>query len=394
MAVRSLALGAAVAVAAIAAATGPRLSQPAALAVVKPAEARAAQPARYSVPKPFVRVRTSAQLRSALARRTPRTIVLNAGTYDADEAFVNANGHSLYAGALGKAVLTTGLSMGSNDGQPGGTVRGLVFDVRDSDKTATGAAVNVWGDGAAGVQLLDLRVRGGKSIRSGVVIRQPEGFVGARLVLRDFTDYGIVIDANDMERTALERPFQLSDVDVAGVARAIPRSSEGRGEACVWIGNPGSVERVRVRRCAWAGLWTGTAATAARFAAIDVDQTRVGVYMEHYTRQSTFERLRIGARVRTGINAEWADPDSNGGPASVDNIVQDSRIASWLVGVYLDEGTTRTIVRRTTFIGQRWAAIGDYKGVGNAFNANDYRKIDPGAVPVTRAHIRTADGGS
>ena len=319
--------------------------------------------------------------------------MLSAGTYDAEEAFVNANGHSLYAGELGKAILTAGLSVGSNDGRRGGAVRGLVLDVRDPDKTADGAAVNIWGD-AAGVQLLDLRVRGGKSIRSGVVIRQPEGFVGARLVLRDFTDYGIVIDANDMELTALERPFRLSDVDVAGVARAIPRSSQGRGEACVWIGNPGLVERVRVRRCAWTGLWTGTAATKARFAAIDIDQTRVGVYMEHYTRQSTFERLRIGSRVRTGINAEWADPDSNGGPASVDNIVQDSRIASWLAGVYLDEGTTRTIVRRTTFIGQSWAAIGDYKGVGNAFQANDYRKIDPGAVPVTRAHIRTADGGS
>ena len=393
MAVRSLALGAAVAVAAIAAATGPRISEPAALAVVKPAEARPAQPARYSVPRPFVRVRSSAQLRSALARRTPLAIVLSAGTYDAEEAFVNANGHSLYAGELGKAILTAGLSVGSNDGRRGGAVRGLVLDVRDPDKTADGAAVNIWGD-AAGVQLLDLRVRGGKSIRSGVVIRQPEGFVGARLVLRDFTDYGIVIDANDMELTALERPFRLSDVDVAGVARAIPRSSQGRGEACVWIGNPGLVERVRVRRCAWTGLWTGTAATKARFAAIDIDQTRVGVYMEHYTRQSTFERLRIGSRVRTGINAEWADPDSNGGPASVDNVVQDSRIASWLAGVYLDEGTTRTIVRRTTFIGQSWAAIGDYKGVGNAFQANDYRKIDPGAVPVTRAHIRTADGGS
>jgi hypothetical protein len=318
--------------------------------------------------------------------------VLSKGTYDADGPFLNPNGHSLYAGELGKAVLTAGLSMGSEDGEPGGIVRGLVFDVRDVSKTANGAAVNVWGD-AEGVQLLDLRVRGGRAIRSGVVVRQPEGFVGARLVLRDFTDYGVVVDANDMDRTTLARPFRLSDVDVAGVARHIPRSSQGRGEACVWIGNPGSVERVRARRCAWTGLWTGTATTGARFDAIDVDQTRTGIYLEHYTRQSTFQRLRIGSRVRTGINAEWADPDSNGGPASVENVVQDSRIASWLAGVYLDEGTTRTVVRRTSFVGQRWAAIGDYKGMGNAFYANDYRGIDPGAARVTRAHIRTAAEG-
>jgi hypothetical protein len=390
---RSLIFGVALGFAALAGAMTSGSQQPA-LAGVRPAQALdPAPPARYSVPKPFVRVRTSAQLERALARKAPRTIVLNSGTYDGDEPFVNASGHSLYAAKLGKAILTAGLSMGWNGGQRGGAVRGLVFDVRDPDKTANGAAVNVWGD-AAGVQLLDLRVSGGKSIRSGVVIRQPEGFVGARLVLRDFTDYGIVIDANDGERTALEHPFQLSDVDVSGVARSVPRSSQGRGEACVWVGNPGVVERARVRRCAWTGLWTGTATTGARFSGIDIDESRTGVYMEHYTRQSTFERLHIGRRVRTGINAEWADPNSNGGPASVDNVVQKSRIESWLAGVYLDEGTTRTVIRGTTFVGQRWAAIGDYKGVGNTYYGNDYRQIAPGARPVRTTHIRTADAGS
>jgi hypothetical protein len=395
LAARSLlALGATLVVAGIVGAVAPTGSGLDARAVAKTRGALApAPPARYSVPKPFVRVRTSAQLRAALARRTPRTIVLQGGVYDADEPFLNPNGHAIYAGRLGKAILTAGLSIGANDGRPGGSVRGVVFDVRDPEKTASDAVVNVWGD-AEGAQVLDVRIRGNRAVRSGLVVRQPEGFRAARLVLRDFTDYGVVVDANDMELTDLDRPFSLSDVDVAGVARAVPRSSEGRGEACVWVGNPGSVTRVRVRRCAWSGLWTGTATTGALFDGIDIDESRTGVYMEHFTRQSTFQRLRIGRRVRTGINAEWADPNSNGGPASVDNVVQDSRIESWLAGVYLDEGTTRTIVRRSTFVGQRWAAIGDYKGVGNAYYANDYRGIARGAVPVTRAHIRTADGGS
>ena len=394
MAARSLALGVAFVVVAIAGAVAPAVAEREARAVVKPRAALdPAPPRRYSVPKPFVRVRTSAQLRTALARRTPRTIVLHEGVYEADDPFLNPNGHAIYAGRLGKAILTAGLSLGANDGKSGGLVRGVVFDVRDPEKTASGAVLNVWGD-AEGTQVLDVRIRGNRAIRSGLVVRQPEGFHAARLVLRDFTDYGVVIDANDTGRTRLDRPFRLSDVDVAGVARAVPRSSQGRGEACVWIGNPGSVARVRVRRCAWSGLWTGTATTGALFDAIDIDESRTGVYMEHFTRQSTFQRLRIGRRVRTGINAEWADPDSGGAPASVDNVVQDSRIESWLAGVYLDEGTTRTVIRRSTFVGQRWAAIGDYKGVGNAYYANDYRRIAPGAVPVTVAHIRTADGGS
>jgi hypothetical protein len=332
-------------------------------------------------------VRTSGQLRAALARRNPIRILLHRGTYDADRPFVNANGHALYAGLLGKVVLTAGLSLGVDEGRPGGVVRGVVFDVREYEKTVDGVALAVRN---ARAQVLDVRLRGNGVTRSGLVVREPEGFRAARLVVRDFTDYGVLVDANDRDRTSLDRPFQLRDLDVAGIVRPVPGSSQGRGEACVWVGNPGVVERARVRRCGWTGLWTGTATTGARLAGIDVDETRTGVYIEHFTRESTFERVRVGPRVRVGLNAEWADPDWGGIPGSIDNVVQDSRFESWLVGVYLDEGTTRTIIRRSTFVGQRWAAIGDYEGVDNAYHSNDYRRIARGAVPVTREHIRTA----
>jgi hypothetical protein len=127
---------------------------------------------------------------------------------------------------------------------------------------------------------------------------------------------------------------------------------------------------------------------------VDVNQTRTGVYVEHFTKQSVFERIVIGRQVRVGLTAEWADPDWGGLPASVDNVVQASRFESWLVGVYLDEGTTRTTIRGSIFVGQRWAAIGDYEGISNAFYGNDYRRIAPGATAVTREHIRTAGAGN
>ena len=50
--------------------------------------------------------------------------------------------------------------------------------------------------------------------------------------------------------------------------------------------------------------------------------------------------------------------------------------------MYLDEGTTRTTIRRSQFIGQAWAGIGDYQGNGNAEYGNDYRRIGAGAVAV------------
>jgi hypothetical protein len=83
------------------------------------------------------------------------------------------------------------------------------------------------------------------------------------------------------------------------------------------------------------------------------------VYGEPFTRDSTFRRLRIGPHVRVGLTAEWADPEWDRRPASVDNLIELSRFESGLAGVYLDEGTTRTTVRRSSFANQSWAAIGD-----------------------------------
>jgi hypothetical protein len=286
-------------------------------------------------------------------------------------------------------VLRVGLSLGGNAGRPGGLVRGIVFDVHDPAKTVDGAEIAVWGT-AKRARVLDVTLRGNRVVRSGLVVREPEGFSAARLVLRGFTDYGVVVDANDPTRTKLERRFHLADLDVAGVTRRVPRSSNGTAEACVWVGNPGVVRRVRARRCAWTGLWTGTATTNARFDRIDVDRTPTGVYVEHFTRSSRFQRLRIGGHVRIGLVTEWADPGSGGQAASVGNVIQDSLFASRLAGVYLDAGTTRTTVRRSTFVDQRWAAIGDYRGVENVYPGNDYGGIDPGAVDVTDQHIGLA----
>jgi hypothetical protein len=150
------------------------------------------------------------------------------------------------------------------------------------------------------------------------------------------------------------------------------------------------VRRVRVRSCAWTGLWTGTSTQRALVDRLDVDRAPTGVYVEHFTHESMFRRLRVGRDVRVGLTAEWADPAWERRPASVGNVIEFSRFESHLVGVYLDEGTTRTTVRRSTFANQSWAAIGDYRGKGNAFDGNDYSRVDAGAAEVRRDHLSTA----
>jgi hypothetical protein len=352
----------------------------------KPDPLRPVPPSPYDLPAGALRATTSAQLAKALRRTRPTAIVLADGVYGGRGPFLNPHGHRIYARRLGGAVLRVGLSLGGNQGRPGGLVRGVVFDLRDPAKSADGAAISVWGT-ARRARVLDVTLRGNRVVRSGLVVREPEGFAAARLVVRQFTDYGVLVDANDPARTKLEWRFRLADVNVAEVARPVPRSSNGTAEACVWVGNPGVVERVRARRCAWAGLWTGTATSGAIFDRIDVDQTPTGVYVEHFTQSSRFQRLQIGDQVRIGLLTEWADPDSGGRAASVDNIIEDSWFASRVAGVYLDAGTTRTTVRRSTFVNQRWAAIGDYEGNGNTYYRNDYEGIARDAAEVSDEHV-------
>jgi hypothetical protein len=360
-----------------------------ALKVREPAAPR--RPAAYALPRAAAHVSTSAQLARALARRTPRNIVLAPGIYDRPEAFSNGFGHRLYAAKLGRAILRAGLGIAATEGGAGAVVRGLTFDVRDASKTLNGAAIAISGS-ATNARVLDTKLKGNHALTAGVLARQPAGLRVQRVVVRDFTGYGVLADTNDLDGAQPSVPFRIEDVDVANVLQQPPRSSNGTAEACLWLGDVGVVRRVRVRNCAWMGIWTGTAARNVVVADADIDRTPTGIYIEHFTKGSTFQAIRVHPRVRTGVVAEWADPVWGGLPASVDNVIQESVFESRLCGVYLDEGTTRTTVRRSVFRRQTWAAIGDYRGIDNAFYRNDYRGIARTAVPISHDHVSSAGG--
>jgi hypothetical protein len=351
-----------------------------------------APPGSYRVPRGARRVSDARELRSALASRTRTAIVLAPGRYGGRRPFLNPHGHRIYSARRGRAVLRAGLSIGGNFGRGGALVRGLTIDVADRGRTVDGAAIAVWGVGRD-TRILDVTLRGHGAVAAGISARRPEGLVVRRVRARGFTDYGVFADANDPGRGVMRDRALIEDVDVARVGRSTPGSSRGRAEACVWVGNTALVRRVRARRCAWTGLWTGTAAHRATFDHIDVDVTRTGVYVEHFTHDSRFRRLRVGPDVRIGLTAEWDDPAWGGRPASVGNVIEDSTFDSRVAGVYLDAGTTRTTVRRSSFANQRWAAIGNYRGTDNAAYDNDYSRLAHGAPGVRTDHLSTAREG-
>ena len=341
-------------------------------------------PSGYPVPRKALRVSSSSQLENALADGRTETIVLSPGVYDAPRPFADREGDRILASRLGRAVLRAGFVLGGNNGPPGALIRGLTFSVRDPRKTLDGDVVHVWGS-AAGASVLDTRIDGHGMVDAGIVVHQPRGFVARRIVARRFLSYGVVVDPNDFNfRT--RSPYSLRDLTISRVGRRVPGSSNGTAEACLWLGSPGTVERVRVRGCAITGIWTGTAMKDSRIKDAIVDRSRVGIYIEHFTTRTVFERLRVGPSVTRGVNAEWASRALGGKPASVENVIQDAYFRTSHVGVYLDQGTTRTLVRHCVFAGQAWAAIGDYLGVENRYYGNNFDRIAAGAVSVSYDH--------
>jgi len=341
-------------------------------------------PAPYAVPRRGLRVSSSSGLREALSNGRRDTIVLAPGIYDNSEEFADQEGDRIYASRLGRAVLRAGIVLGGNNGPPGALIRGLNFSVSDPRKTLHGDVVHVWGS-ASGARVLDTRIDGHGVIDAGLVVHQPAGFVARRVVARRFLSYGIVVDPNDVDYKTTS-PYSLRDLTIARVSRRVAGSSNGTAEACLWLGSRGRVQRVRVRNCAISGIWTGTAMKSSRIEDATIERSRVGIYIEHFTTGTTFRRLHVGAGVTRGVNAEWANHAQGGRPASVDNVIEDAYFRTSHVGVYLDQGTTRTLVRRAVFVGQDWAGIGDFLGVGNQYYDNNFDGLAPGAVPVSYEH--------
>jgi hypothetical protein len=371
-----------------------RASQPASTTSVRLAPPTVRLPARprpYAVPAGAVRVSSSAELASALANGRREAIVLEPGVYDGARPFTDRDGDHLLAARLGSAVLKTGVVLGGNEGAPGASLRGLTFDVTDPRKTLHGSIVHVWGS-ASHASVLDTRLYGHWRVDTGLLVRQPRGFVARRIVAAGFRSYGVAVDPNELGYRT-NAPFALSDLSISRVRRPVRGSSNGRAEACLWLGSPGTARRVSVRRCGVTGIWTGTATRGSRVVDATIDRTPVGIYIEHYTNGTSFTRLRVGPDVNRGVNAEWSNLAVGQKPASSNNLIQDAFFRTRHVGVYLDEGTTRTVVRRSLFAGQSWAAIGDYLGQGNTYYENDFGGIGTEAVPVTHDHDPAGSGG-
>src|SRR5215217_8221862 len=216
--------------------------------VATPQARRPARPRPYTVPVDALVVSSSPDLAAALSNGHREAIVLAPGVYDNPRPFVDRDGDRLYAALPGRAVLKAGVVLGANAGPPGASIRGLTFNVRDRAKTLHGAIVHVWGS-ASHASILDTRLYGHGRVETALLVRQPLGFVARRIVAEGFRSYGVLVDPNNLHYRT-RAPFALSDLTISRVRRPLRGSSNGRAEACLWLGSPGTAKRDRDPRLA------------------------------------------------------------------------------------------------------------------------------------------------
>ncbi|HXG77151.1 MAG TPA: fibronectin type III domain-containing protein [Gaiellaceae bacterium] len=338
----------------------------------------------YAIPAGAVAVSTVAQLESAIAGSAP-DIVLENGTYSRSSA-LDLRGKNLYARQVGQAVIATGVNL------RGGDLYGVRVVVSSSGQLAENSgAVTSWN---SGVRVQDVQIDGGNVAWFGLTVFAPNGLIVERLVVRNVLSDGLRMSDNQAGSSAVIQ--RVKDVDV-DTARGAPIAA-GTGESGVWIGHRISetVERIRIRRGGWMGLWTGNAARDITIQDLTISDTGPrnsnGVYFEHDSIRITIRRFDISAPL--GFIAEW--PAGWGEWSTQDVTLEDGTItdpgtSGCGIGIYLDELSTigTFTVRRVKFVGQRWAAVSSYKPDSRLtlrLEENDYSQLGPNAVSLRSQH--------
>lgn len=373
-------------------------------------------PRSYTVPANAVRVTTTAEFIQQLNSGTPKDIVLADGTYDNGSPAQAAAPHRIWASRPGGARLTFGLSFESNFSWAGAEVHGLIFDIKNANATSGSTAIRIANPANSSVRIEDVEIYGNRLIDSGIQAYNSSGFVLRRCVVKDVFDYGVFVHPYGNESYTYVPNITpiVEDCDISGVYRNARASNSGKSEACMWVGVTITVNRIRMRNCGWMGLETTGNTNNAHFSDLIAEDTKYGIYVEHWTRNSSFERFQLGAisgsdygpagfPMKYGIINEWADPmyvGQNPIPgqsitASINNTFRNGFINSYQAGMFSDDSEFTTITG-VKFIRQRFAGICEERntktGYNLAWSGNDFSALPTNIYQYTRLHPNNYSG--
>ncbi len=291
--------------------------------------------------------------------------------------------HRLWAENSGKAILTFGVVAGGNYCNPahaakfdGSEFHGLVFDITNADyayqanaSSPTVALAN-WGH-SRGMKVQDCWFRGWEVVERAIAVSRPDGLVVERVEMLNFERFGISVElgwpaaggcAGPPPDVAAD-PAQLRDLAVHGIADPA-WSSQGAHLDCgddppvgaycpgtqehgIWIGEPTTLERARIRNVAWSGLIVAEPngpLTGVTLRDIDVDHQGsnedgwgAGIGFERGNDGTLLEQFCVGPDVRRGVHSEW----DHGGDmlSNIGMTIADGWSRARFVGISLDGGT-------------------------------------------------------
>lgn len=215
-------------------------------------------------------------------------------------------------------------------------------------------------------------INGGGTKDSGIFTYNPAGQVIEKLHVSNMLSYGV--GAMVWPAKEITTPVTIRDCIIEDVSRVVPKSSDGTAEACLWVGNKAVVNRVRLRRGAWMGMWTGAACFDSVFEDIEVAECPIALYIEHQTKRCVFRNCSFRA-VDNAVNIEWWYTGQGSNSITFENCRFHSD-RGW--GMFIDAGTYDIHLVACTFTGAKglthptrlvqplpntWDAATDFSGV-------------------------------
>lgn len=356
-------------------------------------------PQNYMLPSAYSLVDNTESFINAFKSTTIQNIVLEDGIYINSSVVRAGAAHKIWSRNLGGALLKFGLELRGD----GSEVHGLSFEGNGGETMIFIEEKN------PNSKILDCYFNGNRTVGKAIEGRETSGLVVKRCVIRDFAEFGIFWQSYFPKYLydSPEIPPIIEDCDISGIYQPVRGQMNGTGECGLWASTECTVNRVKITDTGWMGLWTGGNCNNALFSNITIDNCykddnhSVGIYVEHWTRDSIFQNLQIGPlsgasrpghRMDIGITTEWDDPDimpnpvlgqSNG--ANHNNIFENGQINSRLIGINLEDSENTTI-RNIKFKNQRQYAIRDHDSNGTGYTtslekgSNDFKDIASGCI--------------
>jgi parallel beta-helix repeat protein len=216
------------------------------------------------------------------------------------------------------------------------------------------------------------------SIQDSIITGDGVADAGVIVGLHDGGSYASVIRCGIAGFRQLGINFALADFgrnDTGGFSLALdnriydiddPTRDNGTDEGGIWSGgHDAAIIGNTIVGATWDGIETVGSSRGVSIVKNKIAGTRTGIYVEHSTDFSMIANNSI-RDVRTGINVEWKYQNVG----SSDNVFDGNRISNANIGIFVDVGSDRNVLRANEIRGTPTAIV--LQGASQNLIAHNY----------------------